>query len=206
VEKVPDPVSFDNLKLRIFGPTEETLEDLRDEWLDWLAKQEAEEELYPDDPFMAAMTDRSVTNLSSITFLAKSDEKSLLLTGDGRGDHLLQGLEKAGMLDDYGGLHVDVFKIPHHGSARNVTRKFFKQITADCYVISADGRHGNPDLATLIWLVEAAKEQDRDIEIVVTNHTASIQKLLEEYPQDEFRYQIREMSADAHTYTLDLAP
>jgi hypothetical protein len=42
-------------------------------------------------PFIAAMADRSIPNLSSIMILAEADEgKKILFTGDGRGDHLLQ--------------------------------------------------------------------------------------------------------------------
>jgi len=35
----------------------------------------------------AAFIDRSPYNLSSIVVLAESDNKKILLTGDGRGDH-----------------------------------------------------------------------------------------------------------------------
>src|SRR3546814_7234654 len=47
---------------------------------------------------IAAYVDRSVYNLSSIVVLAEADGKRLLLTGDGRGDHTLSGLEEAGLL------------------------------------------------------------------------------------------------------------
>jgi len=52
-------------------------------------------------------------------------------------------------------IHVDLLKMPHHGSARNVAREFFEQVTADHYVISADGRFDNPDLEMLKMLTEA---------------------------------------------------
>jgi hypothetical protein len=41
-------------------------------------------------------------------------------------------------------MHVDILKGPHHGSNRNVERIFFKRITADHYVFSGNGEHGNP--------------------------------------------------------------
>jgi hypothetical protein len=73
----------------------------------------------------------------------------LLLTGDGRGDHTLEGLKSAGLLDQSGKLHLDVLKCPHQGSIRNVEKQYFEKIVADHYVISADGKFDNPDGATL---------------------------------------------------------
>ena len=46
-------------------------------------------------------------------------------------------------------LHVDVLKVPHHGSSRNVEEDFFRDVTADHYVISANGKYDNPDAETL---------------------------------------------------------
>jgi ribonuclease BN (tRNA processing enzyme) len=192
---------FDNLALRIVGPTAANLEELKEEWLEWLDEYE---DRVSKDPSVAAMADQSIPNLSSIMVLAEADEKTILLTGDGRGDHLLQGLAQAHLLNSKGTIHVDILKVPHHGSDRNVTRKFFKTVTANTYVISANGRHGNPDLATLIWMVEAAQEQKRSITIVTTNATPSTQKLVQEYPPSEYKYHLTEMGK-AHTMQLTLS-
>lgn len=202
LDEAPKTITLGNLSLHVVGPTERNLARLREEWLDWLDAQE--EGIATRDPFFAAMADRSFRNLSSIMLLAEAEGKRILLTGDGRGDHLLQGLDQAGLLSPEGGLHVDVLKIPHHGSDRNVNRAFFRAITADVYVISANGRHGNPDLATLIWIVEAAREQGRGIEILVTNWTPSTQKLAEEYDPEEYGYRLTEMEKGGHAVTLEL--
>jgi beta-lactamase superfamily II metal-dependent hydrolase len=129
-----------------------------------------------------------------------------LLTGDGRGDHLLQGLERAGLLSPEGTLHVDLLKVPHHGSDRNVTKEFFETVTADIYVVSANGKHDNPDLITLKWMVEAAKEQGRAIEIFATNQTPSTLELVDECDPDEFGYRLIEMEEGADSITVDVAP
>ena len=82
---------------------------------------QAEERARPADcAEIAAFVDKSVYNLSSIVVLVESQGKRLLLTGDGRGDHTLAGLEAAGLLDGEGRIDVDVLKLPHHGSVRNV--------------------------------------------------------------------------------------
>jgi len=185
---------FDNITLQVVGPTQANLQALRDKWAEWLDDNEGN--LQNDDPFVMANSDQSVPNLSSIMVLAKGGGRTMLLTGDGRSDHLLEGLDAAGLLDGQGKMHVDVLKLPHHGSSRNITRTFFKKVTADVYVASANGKDDNPDLATLIWLVEAAKEQNRHPKIVVTNRTPSVQKLLEEYPKADLGYTLEVMPSN----------
>jgi hypothetical protein len=101
---------------------------------------------------LAAFTDTSVPNLSSVVVLAKADGKTILLTGDARGDKILNGLELAGIVKPKGKLHVDVLKMPHHGSDRNMAQSFLDRITADHYVFSGNGEHGNPERATLEML------------------------------------------------------
>jgi hypothetical protein len=197
------PVTLDNLTLRVVGPTADNLAKLQQEWEDWLDKHEPD--AVSGDPFVAGMTDRSVPNLSSIMLHAEADGKTMLLTGDGRGDHLLDGLKETGLGGSDGSIHVDLLKMPHHGSARNVTKKFFTQVTADNYVISANGKHDNPDLATLIWLVEAARDQGRTINIFVTNETESTQGLLANYPPDEYGYTLSLMPRGDDAVVLELA-
>ena len=79
----------------------------------------------------------------------------MLLTGDARGDKILKGLESIGAVAAGGTLHVDILKVPHHGSSNNVAPKFFQRITADHYVFSGDGEHGNPERETLAMLFGA---------------------------------------------------
>ena len=78
-----------------------------------------------------------------------------------------RGLEDAGLAD--GGVsQLDVLKLPHHGSIRNVEKNFFERLPARHYVISADGRNGNPETETLKMI--AATRADDDFEIHFTNH------------------------------------
>ena len=78
-------------------------------------------------------------------------------------------------------------------------------MTADRYVASANGKDKNPDLATLIWLVEVAKEQNRAVEIFLTNHTSSSAKLVQEYPPAQFGYQLRFVPASDSSMPIGLA-
>jgi ribonuclease BN (tRNA processing enzyme) len=189
VEASSDVLDLNGLKLTVVGPTEEALTKLRKEWEDWL--EENEPALASADPSVLANLDKSGPNLSSICLVAEAHGKRVLLTGDARSDFLLDGLKAQGMLDAAGCVHFDLMKVPHHGSDRNVTRAFFRNVTADKYVISADGKHGNPDLPTMVWIVEEANEQGRAIELLLTNHTDSSRALERSHPPEDFGYSTR---------------
>ena len=204
LDDAPPGLRFDNLTLRVLGPTKANLDNLHEEWERWLDAHE--DAVAGGDPAVAAMADRSIPNLSSIMLLAEAEQKRVLLTGDGRGDHLLSGLEQAGLLDAQGTMHVDVLKVAHHGSDRNATRAFFALLSADTYVISADGTYGNPDLATLIWIVESARERAQEIQLVLTNEPPSVEKLLTEYPPNKYGYTVTLLPPEQHSLLLRLAP
>jgi len=203
VDDVSKPIAFGNLSLRIVAPTKKNLEKLRKEWIEWLDKHE--NDVAQGDAMVMSNSDQSVPNLSSIAVIAKADGKTLLLTGDGRSDHLLDGLEMAGQLDGDGRCHVDVLKLAHHGSELDVTREFFERVTADTYVVSANGRYGNPDYSTLTWVVETAKEAGRKIKLVLTNHTPADKQLKKKYAAAKYRYTLQYMPDDDHSLVLSLS-
>lgn len=203
-DDAPRPIVLDNLSLTVVGPTQANLDELRTKWAEWLAAHE--QAIADGDLQVLANSDRSIPNLSSIMVLAEADGRSLLLTGDGRSDHLLQGLRQVGRLDTAGRCHVDVLKVAHHGSERNATRSFFRKVTADRYLISANGRDGNPDSPTLAWIVEEAAAAGREIEIVVSNQTPSTDKLLRDFDPDANRYTLTILPPADSSLTLVLAP
>ena len=104
---------------------------------------------------LAAYVDKSVPNLSSLVVLAKVEDKSVLLTGDARGDKIMEGLELVELMPSGGKLHVNILKVPHHGSSNNLAGDFFERITADHYVFSGNGEHGNPERESLEMLSAA---------------------------------------------------
>jgi glyoxylase-like metal-dependent hydrolase (beta-lactamase superfamily II) len=137
------------LKFRVVGPSQTRLEKLEKDWdkrLKALEKKKAAEAKALAAEFM----DTSVYNLASIVVLAESGGKRILLTGDALADEtMLEGLRESGLLKEGGTLHVDILKMPHHGSVRNVTEEFLRTVTADHYIMSANGKYDNPDLGTL---------------------------------------------------------
>jgi hypothetical protein len=87
--------------------------------------------------------------------LAELGGKSILFTGDARGDKIIDGVQEAGLFGGDGTLKVDLLKVPHHGSSHNVELDFFKKFVADTYVFSANGKDANPDRETLEMLRDA---------------------------------------------------
>jgi len=130
--------------------------------------------------------DTSPFNLSSIVCLVEFQDKKILFTGDARSDDVLNGLQSANLLNQHGKIHVDILKIPHHGSDRNSSQYFFEQVTADHYVISGDGSHENPDKATLVMLAEATAGRN-DFTIHFTYHDGEhgLRRKLDEFIEDE---------------------
>lgn len=141
------------LKFTVVGPDTERADVLEEEW-DKQIKKLGVAKKSDKQAIAANFVDESVFNLSSIVVLAEFGGKTMLLTGDARGDHTIEGLKKSKLLKD-GKIHVDLLKLPHHGSDRNVEDIYFTTITADHYVVSADGRFDNPEIKTLEMISKA---------------------------------------------------
>ena len=167
------PIKIGNLKLTVLAPDKKRLKKLQTKWnKEVKAIIAKEKKTKADKAAIAAFTDTSVHNLSSIVVLAEADGKRMLLTGDGRGDDTLAGLKAAKLLDKKGKIALDLLKLPHHGSERNVDQSYFDAIQADHYVVSANGRDDNPDIATLKMIVDSRADDDFTIHLT--------------YPEDEY--------------------
>lgn len=143
-----------NLKFTVVGPMLPEIKKLQTEVRAWLKKHpEAQQRVTASA--LASLADSSPTNLSSIVVLAEAADRSILFTGDALGDKILKGLEMVGRLDENGSIRVNVLKGQHHGSDRNYTPEFFERVTADHYVFSGNGEHGNPERDTLQMLADA---------------------------------------------------
>lgn len=145
------------LKITVAGPMQTELLALQKDHDKFLKKHKDDKET---TAALAAFTDTSVPNLSSLVLLAEVAGKKILLTGDARGDKILAGLELVGLLQKNETMHVNILKVPHHGSARNLDPIFFRRITADHYVFSGNGEHGNPERETLQMLLDECGNQD----------------------------------------------
>jgi hypothetical protein len=161
------------LKFTVVGPMQAELAALKTAHKKWLEDLKKKGKSPPEA--LAAYVDKSVPNLSSIVVMAELSGKRMLLTGDARGDKILEGLQLTGLLGpgQKSIINVDVLKVPHHGSANNLETGFFKRIIAKHYVFSGNGEHGNPERESLQMLLDARGE-DADYTIRLTYPIAEI--------------------------------
>jgi metallo-beta-lactamase superfamily protein len=103
-------------------------------------------------------TEVTTPNLASLMLLAREGSQSILLTGDGHADDVIKGLKANNLLDAQGRLHVDVLKVPHHGSEHNMTAPFAQSITADDYIFCGNGFSTNPEVDVIDLLVKERKK------------------------------------------------
>jgi hypothetical protein len=156
-------LALGDVELHVVGPMQPELKALQDKHDAWLKEREAKGDT--GESALAAYVDKSVPNLSSIVVLAKCGGKTMLLTGDARGDKILEGLEREGLLKKGGKMQVDLLKVPHHGSSNNLDHDFFERIVARHYVFSGDGEHGNPERETLEMLFKARGKAAFDVHL-----------------------------------------
>ena len=141
------------MKLTLVAPNKKAVDRLQKTW--------------EITPARALALDNAVENLSSLVVMAECGTRCILLTGDARGDYILDGLEGAGYLKN-GTCKVDILKLPHHGSSRNCTQELFEKVLAAHYVISANGMYDNPDAETLCLMAKVLGENS-DFTLHLTN-------------------------------------
>ena len=192
----------DHTSLHVVAPRTDQIEGLRKEWAEQVAKMRKKKE---SDATIAEYLDKSPYNLSSIVCLARQVDRVMLLTGDARGDHVLDSLEAAGVTNG-GTFHVDILKLPHHGSIRNVEEDFFEKVTADHYVISANGRHGNPESETLEMIAATRDDDDFTIHLTYGTGDEDLEGRLDEFVKRHRKrdFQVATRPDDDLSLTIDL--
>ena len=133
----------EGLEFIVVGPMKGQLQKLQKEHDDWLVRTKKSRK--DPEATLAAFIDHSTPNLSSIVIHATHCGKSMLLTGDARGDFIMEGLMAAGLMTETKPYMADVLKVPHHGSDNNVDQGFLRACAGEHYVFSGDGEHGNPE-------------------------------------------------------------
>lgn len=197
-------ITIGPLALTVVCPHAAQLERLHAAWDKWL---EQHPKAVADPAAAQAGRDSSPYNLSSIVVLAECGGRRMLITGDARDDHVLAGLDAAGITQE-GRVHVDILKLPHHGSIRNMRAEFFERVTADHYVICADGRHGNPESDTLTLIADS--RSDDAFEIHLTNRIGvdDLQPRLDAFltakEKAGRRYRVSFRAEDALSLRIDL--
>jgi hypothetical protein len=159
-------------RITVVSPTLKRLSSLRTEWHKALEEARAgEPEVSPprdvvplakldDLESLAAKktsNDGSAPNGSSIGLLLEHRGASCLLSGDGFGNVLAEGLAGLAAARGVEAIEVDAFKLPHHGSQANVASALIEAAPARHYVISSNGDTFNhPDDVAIARVVVGA--------------------------------------------------
>jgi beta-lactamase superfamily II metal-dependent hydrolase len=164
------------MKLTILGPNDKGLSNMRKKWeaeqegirseANFLARlQNDKRYTTPADDLLGGTTieawqktivkgDVSEANGCSIAFMSSYQGKRCLFTGDLFTDYMLPSIEQLCQEDGTDRLHVDAWKLAHHGSKKSTLESLMKKITARHILISSDGkRYAHPDPETIAKLL-----------------------------------------------------
>lgn len=174
-EKNPKTVKLhDDLKLTILGPTPPRLEEFIDTWKEEVEEALAKGNLDEVSPGLESMgsieppvleeeqdleilaetnnsSDTSKANGSSISLLLEYKGCKVILSGDAFSDDLVDGIKA---ISGNKRLKLDAFKLPHHGSKKNVFKSLIESVDCDRWLFSTDGtQFHHPDAAALARVI-----------------------------------------------------
>lgn len=170
-------VTVHGMKVTLLGPPWSERERLLKEWPK--AKREIEAAFSPagevDSGLSGAMLERRVCpepterfrvknlanfahipddappNGSSIAFMLSYDDRHAIFTGDAYEQHMLSGLNLLG--SDLPN-PLDLYKMGHHGSARNNCQKLMDRVNSRRYLFTSNGaKHALPDRASVARII-----------------------------------------------------
>lgn len=165
--RLPQRALAGGMALTILSPNVKKLHDLADEWSEAVkdagfvpgasdkvraalaGKWWARPHVLGDSATRRRSKDNSKANGSSIAVMAEYGGRSVLLAGDAHFDIMTTSLRQLQL--DRGTtepLHVDAYKIPHHGSRKNLSEQMLATIDPRHYLVSTNGKrfsHPDPD-------------------------------------------------------------
>lgn len=207
-EPLPSVTLPGGLRLTVVSPTFDTLRRLRKRWdkvirdagftpgdtaaalRQFAARRWAKRPVTLGDERRRSTLDNSEANGSSIALVAEYRGRRVLLAGDAFAPELRAGLERfrrqSGEPEDEP-LRLDGFKLPHHGSDKNLTPQLLDAIRCDHYLVSTNGkRFRHPDQQALAMLVE--RHRDDAPPSLLFNYESAYTKGWRDRPDCRARY------------------
>lgn len=158
------------INIKVLGPFKENIEALNKGWDKEIEKTKkngsscTEYENIKDLVKKPEDIKTSIINKSSIVLLIEIEGKKLLFTGDTSSDNLVRSLRKLNYSIE-NPIKLDLFKLPHHGSKKNLSKELVEMIDCSKYLISTNGSyHNHPDKETLARIIDFNK--DKNIELI----------------------------------------
>ncbi len=180
-DQVPKTVTLaDGLRLTVLGPTPERLIEFKPKWeeevrealekgsldevsagLEAFGSKEPPLLEAADDLEILAETnttsDGSEANGSSIALLLEYRGRRLVLSGDAFAADLVDGLKAIMGQQPMG---VDAFKLPHHGSKKNISKELVESVSCPQWLFSTDGtQFRHPDAVALARVISYSRSK-----------------------------------------------
>lgn len=110
--------------------------------------------------------DEGGPNSQSIVILVECEDKKVLFPGDCTPNEMLAALRKFNNVNGRP-LKIDMLKLPHHGSVRNITKDIIAEIECTNFVISTNVNKKNlfPNKETIAKLIKYRDKVDETINI-----------------------------------------
>jgi hypothetical protein len=205
------------LRVTVLAPDGAALRRLRDVWwetcqeagiatgsvADALAALRARPVLSPDHSYLSrpavknirelararSGSDPSVPNASSIVLLVEYGETRILLTGDATPSVLAPAVRRLLAERGLSSLPLTALKMPHHGSAKNITAELVRSLPARQYLFSTDGSYfKHPDETAVATVLEYGPA---DLELVFNYDTLRTRVWDDDRLQDSYGYRVR---------------
>ncbi|WP_066223720.1 ComEC/Rec2 family competence protein [Formosa haliotis] len=197
-------INIKDLEFTILSPTSEIINKLYKAWLKKRNKpiekaiksqisickpsfSKSLEELNKIDFKPEKSIDNDIYNSSSIAFLLRCPDLSLLLLADSRAEVIIDNLKNMDYSESTP-VEVDFVKVSHHGSLNNTSQDLLSLIKSNNYIISTNGgtsKHKHPSRETIARIV-CKKNRNDDILNIYTNYSLDRIKLrIGEFIADE---------------------
>jgi hypothetical protein len=205
------------LRVTVLAPDGAALRRLRDVWwetckeagvatgsiADALAALRAKPALSPEHAYLSrpaarniselarsrSGSDPSVPNASSIVLLVEYGEARILLTGDATPSVLAPAVRRLLAERGLSSLPLTALKMPHHGSAKNITAELVRWLPARQYLFSTDGSYfKHPDDAAVATVLEYGPA---DLELVFNYDTPRTRVWDDDQLQESYGYRAR---------------
>ncbi|WP_108869130.1 MBL fold metallo-hydrolase [Aquimarina aquimarini] len=116
--------------------------------------------------------DDSIPNKTSVVFEIEKGERKGLLTADVTPKRLEEIIDSLYIKNGGEYIKYDFFKLPHHGSNRNITKKIIEKIKCDSFLISTDGNNNKlPNKKTFLKVINFLNRNETEINFIFNYST-----------------------------------
>ncbi|MYY44002.1 ComEC/Rec2 family competence protein [Elizabethkingia anophelis] len=131
--------------------------------------------------------ENDIFNASSISFLLKSFDTSILLLADSRPEIISENLRMNGFTEAKP-IDVDYVKISHHGSSNNTSQEQLSLIRSDNFIISTNGgtaKHRHPSRETIARIVFSTSRTDKILNIFFNYKVDELKQRIGDFINDD---------------------